>query len=350
MRAALVVRSHFVTSRDGRRTTPARDTPQVRSAQSHRTYDADFRAAAVWIAIEPGARISAVAAELGVSPSTLRRWVRASEQAALVAPPPSSKGHDEPDDLVAREGAAEPDGLAAREGTSDADGPAPDAAAAPTAVAAPSVGASEPPPATPATPATPVTPTTSTQPLPATPPGDEIWPGLSGLVPAYRLPIVLAALALAVAVSTVIPDEYAWRPAANALHVISLVLALGPVLFLDWHGLLWLTGRRGIGESARLAAAASPLIWTGLAGLIVSGALLHPHLTPLTVTKLVLVLAVGWNGAALSVLRKRLARLPPGTTPRSLPRRDWGLMLTVTALSQVGWWGASIIGFVNVRR
>lgn len=315
----------------------------MRSAQSHRTYDADFRAAAVWIATEPGARISAVAADLGVSPSTLRRWVRASEQAALVAPPPSSNGHDEPDDPAAGEGAADP------------DGPAPDAAAAaaPREVAAPSAEASEPPPATLATSATPDPPEEqdpSAQPLPATPPGDEIWPGLSGLVPAYRLPIVLAALALAVAVSTVVPDEYAWRPAANALHVISLVLALGPVLFLDWHGLLWLTGRRGIGESARLAAAASPLIWTGLAGLIVSGALLHPHLTPLTVTKLVLVLVVGWNGAALSVLRKRLARLPPGTTPRSLPRRDWGLMLTVTALSQVGWWGASIIGFVNVRR
>ena len=33
-----------------------------------------------------------------------------------------------------------------------------------------------------------------------------------------------------------------------------------------------------------------------------------------------------------------------------LPPRDWRLMLTTTAISQVGWWGASIIGFLNVRR
>ena len=74
----------------------------------------------------------------------------------------------------------------------------------------------------------------------------------------------------------------------------------------------------------RLAAAAGPLIWTGLFGLIATGALLKPDLSsPLTVTKLLLVLLVAWNGAAMSVLRRRLAALPHHLKPGEMPRRDW---------------------------
>jgi hypothetical protein len=150
-------------------------------------------------------------------------------------------------------------------------------------------------------------------------------------------------------VSRLVPPDYALRPAVLALHVLSLVVSFGAVLVIDWHGLLWLVGRRGLTESTRLAAGAGPLIWFGLSGLIVSGALLHPDLSsPSTVTKLVLVLAVAWNGAAMSELRRRLAQLPPYVTPGGLPRRDWRLMMGATVLSQTGWWGAILIGFANV--
>ena len=130
--------------------------------------------------------------------------------------------------------------------------------------------------------------------------------------------------------------------------MLSLVVSFGAVLVIDWHGLLWLAGRRGLTESTRLAAGVGPLIWGGLAGLMATGALLHPDLSsPLTVTKLVLVLAVAWNGAAMSPLRRRLARLPAYVKPADLPRRDWRLMMTATVISQVGWFGAIVIGFVN---
>ena len=179
-------------------------------------------------------------------------------------------------------------------------------------------------------------------------PGDDIFPALSKLLPIYRFPILLVALLAAVAVSQVVPADYALRPAVVSLHVLSLVVSFGAVLVIDWHGLLWLAGRRGLTESTRLAAGAGPLIWGGLAGLIASGALLHPNLgSPLTVTKLVLVLAVAWNGAAMSALRRRMAQLPAYVTPVDLPRRDWRLMMTATVVSQVGWWGAILIGFVN---
>jgi hypothetical protein len=179
-------------------------------------------------------------------------------------------------------------------------------------------------------------------------PGDDVFPALSKLLPVYRFPIILAALLAAVAVSRVVPTDYALRPAVLALHVLALVVSFGAVLVIDWHGLLWLAGRRGLTESTRLAAGAGPLIWGGLAGLIVSGALLHPNLSsPLTVTKLVLVLAVAWNGAAMSALRRRTAQLPAYVKPGDLPARDWRLMMTATVVSQLGWWGAILIGFVN---
>ncbi len=179
-------------------------------------------------------------------------------------------------------------------------------------------------------------------------PGDDIFPGLSALVPSYRFPIILAFLLGAIGVSRFVPTDYALRPVALALHVISLVVAFGAVLVIDWHGLLWLFGRRGLTESTRLAAAAGPLIWGGLFGLIASGALLHPNISsPLTVIKLLLVLMVAWNGAAMSTLRRRMAQLPPYVKPTDLPIRDWAMLMTATVLSQIGWWGAIIIGFIN---
>lgn len=179
-------------------------------------------------------------------------------------------------------------------------------------------------------------------------PSDDIFPALARIVPAYRFPIILLALVVAVAISTVVPVDYPGRPVVLALHVVSLVVAFGTVLVIDWHGLLWLFGRRHLKESTRIAAASGPMIWAGLAGLIATGAFLHPDLTvPRTVVKLLLVLAVAWNGAAMSVFRRRLARLPPETTPAELPHTDWRILAVSTTISQIGWWGAMIIGFIT---
>lgn len=284
-----------------------------------RSYDSAFRAKAVERAKAPDVRLSAAAAELGVHPSTLRRWVKAHDAAGTDPPVPTDTDQAAPSAPSAPPPA--PLGPTAPD-KSAPDKTDPDAQRAP-----------EPPAIT------------------VHHPGDDIFPSLSRLVPAYRFPIILVALLTAVAVSRVVPPDYVLRPAVVALHVLALVVSFGAVLVIDWHGLLWLAGRRGLSESTRLAAGAGPLIWGGLAGLIVSGALLHPNLSsPLTVTKLVLVLAVAWNGAAMSALRRRMARLPAYAKPRDLPRRDWRIMMAATTVSQLGWWGAILIGFVNSSR
>lgn len=295
--------------------------PQRRTA---RRYDEAFRAAAVEQARAPGATIGATAASLGVSASTLRRWVRAqteAEAAGTADPPPPA-----PVEAQAREPAPEPEPAE----TSDANRAAqlhldPEAEwqVAPGHEAQESLLL----------------------------PSDDIFPALARLVPAYRFPILLVALLAAVAVSVAVPADYPGRPTIVALHVVSLVVSFGAVLVIDWHGILWLLGLRQLAESTRLAAATGPVIWAGLAGLIASGALLHPDLSsPLTILKLFLVLAVAWNGAAMSVFRRRLARLPPTTKPAELPKTDWRILAISSTISQVGWWGAIIIGFINSGR
>ena len=429
---------------------PSGDEPASpgRAARSPRRYDDSFRRYAVKRAAEPDARVADVAEELGVSASTLRRWVKAAG-AGEAAGGAGAGGSDGVDATVSsgasgagdvRAGVSSTGEGAVSAGASGDVGGSVDALAAESQVlespvesavaAAPAVEARsesavtdsstvEPPgrvsraagstvaesavvptaasaaafagPSTP-TPQAVVAPTPAdehderhvlamldailamfprssglpleadlTAPGPGAHreaesaadriplhPGDDIFPGLSTLLPAYRFPIILAGLVAALLVSTVVPADYPLRPVALSLHVLSLVVSFGAVLVIDWHGLLWLAGRRGLTESTRLAAGAGPLIWGGLAGLMATGALLHPNLqSPLTVTKLVLVLAVAWNGAAMSALRRRMAQLPAYVKPADLPRRDWRLMMTATVISQVGWWGAILIGFVN---
>src|SRR6478609_3849668 len=61
---------------------------------------------------------------------------------------------------------------------------------------------------------------------------------------------------------------------STAVHVsgyaynLSVVVAFGAIILVDWHGFLWLVGRRRLAEIIRLDGAATPLIWGGLAGML----------------------------------------------------------------------------------
>jgi hypothetical protein len=132
------------------------------------------------------------------------------------------------------------------------------------------------------------------------------------------------------------------------VHLASLVLGLGAVLTIDFHGLLWMTGRRRFNEIARLVEALELVIWAGLIGLVVSGTLLEPHLNkPLTRIKIVLVLVVGVNGAVAQLLHEWTSSMH-GTMSFRLSPRGYRLGVVASAtVSQVAWWGATFIGFLN---
>jgi hypothetical protein len=109
-------------------------------------------------------------------------------------------------------------------------------------------------------------------------------------------------------------------------HLVSVVLGFGAVLLVDWFGLLWLTGNRTLEDVLRTARGAHVPIWLGFAGLLTTG--------------LFAVLIVGLNGVYSGRLAPEMARRP-GLLARSV---------VATGLSQLGWWTAVVVGFLNSRR
>jgi hypothetical protein len=133
--------------------------------------------------------------------------------------------------------------------------------------------------------------------------------------------------------------------AALFVHLASLVGGLGGALTIDYFALQWVLGRRPLREVLTVSRGTSLLVWTGLAGLVGSGALLSPDLgNGLTQVKLALVLMVALNGAFSRVVQHRLEDAGDrGST--SL----FAVGVASALVSQVGWWGAAMVGFLNAQ-
>lgn len=153
---------------------------------------------------------------------------------------------------------------------------------------------------------------------------------------------------LSVTLSTAVHVDTFVHSIAVVLHVLFLVVAFGAIILVDWHGFLWLLGRRELAEIIRLDGAATPLIWGGLAGLLATGVFLNPHLTnPMTDIKLAAVLVLSLNGIMLIPLMRRLARLPSPTAFGDLSAGQRMHLVSCLLISQLCWWTAIIIGFIN---
>jgi hypothetical protein len=154
---------------------------------------------------------------------------------------------------------------------------------------------------------------------------------------------VIVAIAGLIFLSTVVNPPHWVQVAALFVHLISLVVGFGSVLAVDWYGLLSLTRRVTIGDVLLTAERMTPLIWIGLTGLTISGALLKPDLNSwLVVLKLGCVLGVGIVGVlALSTSRLMERQMPAPS--RSLIRRG----MVLAGASQTFWWTAVVIGFIT---
>lgn len=128
------------------------------------------------------------------------------------------------------------------------------------------------------------------------------------------------------------------------LHLAALVAGFGAVIVIDWIGILWALGRRTFADVIHTADAVHVVIWASLLVLVSSGVLLEPDLSSaLTRVKLALVLVIAVNGLQAHALQPRLAAL--GATPPPI-----GLLAragVTAAVSQLCWWAAMAIGFVN---
>ncbi|MGW8359366.1 hypothetical protein ACWGK1_02155 [Streptomyces wedmorensis] len=127
-------------------------------------------------------------------------------------------------------------------------------------------------------------------------------------------------------------------------HLASLILGFGAVLVIDYYGLLWLLGRRSLPDTLKGAAPLHVPVWLGVGGLVLTGTLLHPDPNaPLTQVKLLLVLVIALNGVHATALHQRLTDL-------GRRRPTTGLLMRGGAsavVSQISWWGAVVIGFLN---
>lgn len=127
-------------------------------------------------------------------------------------------------------------------------------------------------------------------------------------------------------------------------HLGSLLVGFGAVLTIEYYGLLWLLGQRNLGQALGFARPLHMPVWVGLAGLALSGVLLKPDLdSPLTQTKLILVLIVTLNGIHVNTLQKRLAHRGEARPPQIL----LFYVIASSLVSQSCWWGAITIGFLN---
>ncbi|MEU8524646.1 MULTISPECIES: hypothetical protein [Streptomyces] len=153
-----------------------------------------------------------------------------------------------------------------------------------------------------------------------------------------------AALLGACWVSGHVHADAALLTVARFLHIAALAVGMGAVLAVDWLAVLWMRGLRSLPEVLNTARGLQVPIWGGLAGLLVTGLFLRPNLeSSLTVVKVGLVLAITLNGLYAHWLGQRLAPYKSGPVPRSLLVQS----AAAAALSQTGWWGAALIGFLN---
>jgi hypothetical protein len=156
----------------------------------------------------------------------------------------------------------------------------------------------------------------------------------------------ISLLAAAIWLSSHVHPSPALHDIALFVHLCSLVLGFGAVLVGDYFFALWALRRSTFTEAVSSASRLHLLVWSGLVGLVLSGMLLEPNLhSGTTVLKLALVAVLTVNGLQATMLTERMKSIS-GTPP--IPLLAWGA--ATTAISQLCWWGAIVIGFLNSAR
>jgi hypothetical protein len=156
---------------------------------------------------------------------------------------------------------------------------------------------------------------------------------------AFSTLFVLAAVVLG---SVLVEPAPVVHTVAQFVHLACVVLGLGSVLAVDWFGLRWQLGRGTLREVVTTASALAVPIWLGLGGLMLSGMLLSPDFgSTSTLVKIGMVGVAGVVGVLALAVSRRLA------TRRVPSRRLLRAGLLMATASQVAWWTATVIGFLN---
>ena len=131
------------------------------------------------------------------------------------------------------------------------------------------------------------------------------------------------------------------------IHLACLITGFGAVLVLDTFGLLWLLKKIPLSLVNKVAHVTQRLIWLGWFGMVASGLgliIIKGYVDNLTVIKLFFVAMVGLNGVWLHFIKKSITNLGDN---EPMPLLIKFRMFLATTISQTGWWGAILIGFVH---
>jgi hypothetical protein len=161
-----------------------------------------------------------------------------------------------------------------------------------------------------------------------------------------RLLVVVPLLILVVMIASTQIHAPPWLHSLALFgHLAALVAGLGAVLGVDYFGMLWLLRRIRLQAMLLQVHRMGPMIWSGLVGLVLTGALLHPQLTtPLIMIKMASVIGVSVVGILALATKRAMMRSAPRVPPELMLR---GLVLT--AASQAFWWTAVLVGFLTAN-
>lgn len=131
------------------------------------------------------------------------------------------------------------------------------------------------------------------------------------------------------------------------IHLSFLILGFGSVLVTDLYGLLWLRDRVRFTQLVSVSSITQKFIWIGWFGMVAAGIpliIFKGEIDNLMVIKLFFVGLIGLNGILLDSLHKKVEGYTKGEhVPNTFMFR---LMLSLF-ISQLGWWGALLIGFLH---
>ncbi len=131
------------------------------------------------------------------------------------------------------------------------------------------------------------------------------------------------------------------------VHLVSLVVGFGAVIVIDTFGLLWILGKVRMSFVTQVANITQRLIWLGYTGLVLTGIpliLMKESISGLSTLKIFVVILVGINGVYLHIIKKSMGEVSDDTPVSKLNKFRITLASTV---SQLGWWTAIVIGFLN---
>ena len=130
-------------------------------------------------------------------------------------------------------------------------------------------------------------------------------------------------------------------------HLGFLILGFGSVIVTDLYGLLWMWNRVRFKQIINLSGVTTTFIWTGWIGMVAVGIpliILKGEIDNLMLIKIAFVILIGLNGIPLHFIQKKLHKYTDDVVVPGI--FIFRLMLAVT-VSQIGWWGAIIIGFLH---